>query len=251
MTAPLDPNLREFHDDILVADPQAYKRDRIWNILSILGLLAIVGVIAVAFMIFNNPQASINPFPPPTMPVLIVLPTATATPRMLPPTWTATALPVTPTETPVILVESSGLPEGTTQPTPTRDLSASAPFILQGDPVAVASSMFHADTTCDWMGVGGNVYDMQGRPVFGLMVKIGGYLGGKSVKEMTTLTGLARAYGESGYEFKLGDKPVASNNSLWIQLFDQAQIPISEKITFDTYGECNKNLILINFKQVR
>lgn len=251
MREPLDPNLREFHQDILVDDPRAFQRDRIFNILSVFGLLCVLGVIAATFMIFRDPHASINPFPPPTMPVMIVLPTATATPRILPPTWTATAPPLPPTGTPVIQVESSSLPEGTTQPTPTRDLSASAPFILQGDPVAVASSMFHGDATCDWMGVGGNVYDMQGRPVFGLMVKIGGYLGGKSVKEMTTLTGLARAYGESGYEFKLGDKPIVSNDSLWIQLFDQAQIPISEKIYFDTFGECNMNLVLINFKQVR
>jgi hypothetical protein len=247
----LDSNLREYHQDILVDDQRAFRRDRIWNILSIFVLLMILGVIVATYMIFSNPQASINPFPPATMPAMIVLPSPTATLRMLPPTWTATVPPVTPTETPIISVGSSGLPEGTIQPSPTRDLSASAPFILQGDPVAVASSMFHADTTCDWLGVGGNVYDMQGRPVFGLMVKVGGTLGGKTVKEMTTLTGLARAYGESGYEFKLGAKPVASNDSLWIQLFDQAQIPISEKIYFDTYAECNMNLVLINFKQVR
>jgi hypothetical protein len=66
-----------------------------------------------------------------------------------------------------------------------------------------------------------------------------------------TLTGIALNYGRAGYEFTLADKPIASNDMLWVQLLDQIGAPISEKVYFDTYAECEKNLIIINFKQVK
>jgi hypothetical protein len=58
-------------------------------------------------------------------------------------------------------------------------------------------------------------------------------------------------YGPGGYEFELGEGPVASTQTLWVQLLDQAMLPLSDKIYFDTFSECDKNLILINFNQVR
>jgi hypothetical protein len=63
----------------------------IWDILSVLALLGTFAIILVALTIFSNPNSGFNPFPPPTAPAPIVLPTATATLRSLPPTWTATA----------------------------------------------------------------------------------------------------------------------------------------------------------------
>jgi len=242
--------IEEFPEDILV-DEKRRKSNRLWNILTIVLLILMVGLCAVFFMIFSDPLSPLNPAPPPTMPVLIILPTSTATQRVLPPTWTPTPLIVTPTLTKTS-APASGLPQGTTQPTSTRDLSASAPFVLQGAPMAIADSLFRGTSDCKWMGVGGNVYDLQGRPVTGLKVRLGGVLNGKSITpERTTLTGLARAYGESGYEFTLAEQPIGSTNALWIRLYDQVDIPISEKIFFDTTNDCAKNLVLINFKQVR
>jgi hypothetical protein len=62
-----------------------------WDILSIVLLLATVGVIMVVAQIFIDPSGSMNPFPRPTMPVPLVLPTRTSTPLRLPATWTPTA----------------------------------------------------------------------------------------------------------------------------------------------------------------
>jgi hypothetical protein len=242
--------IEEFPDDILV-DENRRKSDRIWNILSIVFLILILGLCAVFYLIFSNPLSPLNPSPPATMPALIILPTSTATQRVLPPTWTPTVKYVTPTssQTPP---PAAGLPAGTTEPTATRDLSASYSFVLQGAPMAVADSLFRGTSDCKWMGVGGNVFDLQGRPVIGLKVRLGGVLNGKSITpERTTLTGLARAYGESGYEFTLADQPIGSTNSLWLRLYDQVDIPVSEKIYFDTVNDCAKNLVLINFKQVK
>ena len=50
---------------------------------------------------------------------------------------------------------------------------------------------------------------------------------------------------------QLADQPIASNNSLWVQLINQAGTPISDKVFFSTYESCTQNLILIDFKQTR
>ena len=53
------------------------------------------------------------------------------------------------------------------------------------------------------------------------------------------------------YEFTLNDSPVASKGTVWVQLVNQEFIPLSQKIYFDTFDACDKNLIIINYKQVR
>jgi hypothetical protein len=102
------------------------------------------------------------------------------------------------------------------------------------------------------MGVGGQVVDMNGAPVTGLIIQLGGVLPGVKIPEhFITLTGVAINYGRSGYEFKLADKPIKSSRSLWLQLLSQAGGFLSDKVYFDTYDNCEKNLIVIDFKQVR
>jgi hypothetical protein len=68
---------------------------------------------------------------------------------------------------------------------------------------------------------------------------------------MVTISGTAPQYGQAGYEFKLADQPIDSVQSLYVQLLDQADLPLSEKYYFDTFNDCEKNLVLINFKQIR
>lgn len=102
------------------------------------------------------------------------------------------------------------------------------------------------------MGVRGQAVDMSGAPIFGLIVRLGGTLTGVSLKmPMMSLTGVMLSYGRADYEFKLADKPVASKHTLWIELLNQEGVPLSGKIYFDTYNSCDKNLIVIDFKQVR
>lgn len=87
----------------------------IWDALTIAALAGSIIVIAVIFAIFANPDSGINPFPPPTLPPTMSLPTSTATMMQLPPTWTPTPQPeVTkrltstpiPTETPFVFPTS-------------------------------------------------------------------------------------------------------------------------------------------------
>lgn len=226
------------------------KRDLVWNILTGLAVLATVSLIAVMALVFSNPNIGLNPFPPPTMPVLIDLsktktPTATATIYTLPPTWTPTSAP---TETP----KPQSATETPAAPTFSTTYSSGLyPFELESDPIAMASTVFHTDGNCSWQGVAGRVVDMNGNPQPNIRVRLQGIYDGKTV-DLSTLTGLAAEwYGDSGFEFKLGDKALDSTALLAIQLEDQSLMPISDQVIINTYADCTKNLILVNFKQVR
>ena len=230
----------------------------VWNVLTILMLLGVVCVIGVFALVFANPDTFLNPFRPQPLPPPVTFPTATATPRsILPPTWTP--LPtLAPSETPTREPTHTPAPSETpfSLATPTEATSSGnaqgMPFdVSPGTPVSTSSAAFHPEVGCDWMGVAGQVFDLSGAPISGQQVRIGGFLGGKSV-DMLTLSGLTSSYGTAGfYEFSLGEELAASNGSLWVQLLDQAGLAMSEKIFFDTFDSCDKNLIFINFKQVR
>ncbi len=235
-------------------DQPQRRGERVWNFLSIL-LLAVIGFVALWFgLIYMNPQAAFNPYPPPTMPAQIVLPTATQTPMSLPPTWTPTATQTLfPTSTPDL---NAGLPTPIdggilTVPTATPASSARYTFALQSEPAAIDASVLYPDRSCNWMGVGGQVLDLQGSGITGITVQVGGRLDNKTVTLYPSLTGTALKYGPAGYEVTLAEKPLASDRTVWIQLLDQQKMPLSERVYFSTSADCDKNLIIINFKQVR
>src|SRR4030067_207289 len=95
------------------------SRDRAsltWNVLTVV-VFFIFSCVPFAFVtFFINLYIGLNPFPPPTLPALISLPTATPTPRQIfPATWTPTFTPEsTSTSTPAptlvatILLPTSG-----------------------------------------------------------------------------------------------------------------------------------------------
>ena len=234
------------------------KRDLVWNVLTGLAIIGIVSLVGIFALIFSNPTIGLNPLPPPTMPVLVDLSTPTATLFQLPPTWTAT---IGPTGTPrpeatstemLPTVATATIAIATQAPATPRPTSDGLyPFALESAPIAMASTVFHTDGDCNWQGVAGRVVDLKGSPVPNIRVRLKGIYNGKSI-DMTTLTGLAAAwYGESGFEFQLGTKPIASTALLAIQLEDQSFLPLSDQVILDTYSTCDKNLILVNFKQVR
>lgn len=228
------------------------RRDLFWNFLTVLMSLGILMLIGYFLVLFSNPHLSINPFPPPVVPVAAgtLTPTTEAV-ISSPPTYT----PV-PTDFPTATATLTQTPtvEPTVTATPrifTPDANADHPYAIEGIPVAMASTVFRADSGCSWQGVAGRVVDLQGRAVVGLIVRLVGSYGDDDI-EMTTLTGGAQAwYGESGYEFYMGSKPQNTIGALSIQLFDLESHPLSAKIYIDTFSTCEKNLVLVNFKQVQ
>lgn len=241
--------------------------DLVWNVMTVLVLVVTFIVAGIFLYLYFNPNSMLNPFRPGVVPATIAAPTATAT-EAFPPTWTPTATPLAtatftpepPTATatrPVSIIPSStpgeeavGTPSASIEPTNTGDASASYSFGSRNPPAEVPSSIVHADKGCKWAGVGGQVYDLQGTPYVGATIHLGGEWGGKEV-DMLSMSGTAVQYGPAGFEFTLGDQPQASQGSLWVQMVDQAGLLLSDKVYFDTFTDCQKNLVLINFRQVR
>jgi hypothetical protein len=240
-------------DKSLSLDPgNPRSHDRIWNLLTLLLLLGTICLVGFFALTFANPTNFLNPFPP----AWALLPTPTATP-IFPPTWTPTFTPLPrATRTPqpqagpavtavgVVTVESGA---------PAKQPPAPAggyPFQLRGNTNQVPSTIIHQEEGCKWMGVAGEVFDIQSSPLVHQVVQLGGRLNRKTIN-MTSLTGTATQYGPAGYEFSLGDTPMDTNGSLWLQLLDQAGMPLSDRIPINTSSDCQQNLLLVNFKQVR
>ena len=98
------------------------------------------------------------------------------------------------------------------------------------------------------MGVAGQVFDTDGTPIEELVIEFGGSLDGDDVFGLTVL-GHADAYGMGGYEFKLADQPISSSGTVWARVYDFDGNPLSEDTYFSTYGDCEKNLVILNFVQ--
>jgi hypothetical protein len=236
-------------------EPIPNRSGMIWNILSILVVVAIIGLVGFFGSIFFNPYNALNPFPPAPLPTLLTYPTATITPLPLPatntptitiqPSATKTQLPTwtpIPSFTPFV-IGSATTPLGTQAP-----VSSGMPF--EATLTYVGSTYYHPDAGCNWMGVAGQAVDINNSPVLYLAIHISGTLGGKFI-DYYSLTGTAPNYGQAGFEFVLGDKAIASSDTLWIQLVDQQNLPLTDQVKLTTYNDCAKNLIMIRFKKVR
>lgn len=168
------------------------------------------------------------------------------------------------TETPFEFVLSTSTPTGSppviVSDSPTQDAnftpSATSapelfPFILDGQPEPITSDLIRPQLGCDYLVIAGQVWDLQGDPVLGsAQVHLFGSLGGYEIDE-TSDPGSAAVYGQSGYEFILKGLVLDSNTALTIQLEDDNGNQFSSSYFVQTYQDCQRNLILINFKKVR
>jgi hypothetical protein len=250
-------NASEISEEKPPRNPKRSK-GRIWNILTVLVLVTLFCVVSYFVLIFLNPNSSLNPFPPSTLNPAFLPRTPTVTLRFkLVPTWTPTAnipanSPATlvPTETPVppvVIIEA---------PPPLQPglalAKADYAFEVQQESLsAIPAAQFHENASCDWMGVAGQATSLNGEAIRGLFVQLGGTLPGIDIVDNLVMTGLASQYGYGGFEITIADKLISSQGTLWIQLLDQQNLPLSDRIYFDTYADCQKNLIVIYFNQVR
>lgn len=82
-----------------------------------------------------------------------------------------------------------------------------------------------------------------------MVIRIYGTLNGVSINRLTVSNTAQIPYGPSGFEFKLGDAPGNSTKTLYLQLLDQAGLPLSDNLYINTYSDCNKNLVMVRFKK--
>ena len=227
---------------------------QMWDILSILALLLTVCLVGYFALIFINPASQLNFLPPGAGPFGNHLPTFTVTPLQLQATWTPSpTLEVTPSDTPrptftpFFTSTSFSLVPPTKTPKPTS--TPKAPFTA-ASVTQVESTIIHPELACNWAGIGGTVVDANNSPVIGTVVVLRGTLNGSTI-EQQTVSGINKEYGPSGFEFVLGNAPVASNKTLYVQLVDQQNIPLSDPVQVTTSTECNKNLVMVRFKKNR
>jgi hypothetical protein len=225
---------------------------QMWDILSILVLIITTCLVGYFALIFINPDSSLNILSPGARGPKT--PTLSPTPLQLEATWTPSpTLVMTPTNTPrpTFTLVSTNTPFSLVPPTKTPKPSSTpkAPFtaasITQQD-----STLYHPDLACNWAGIGGAVVDANNSPVIGMVVVLRGSLDNKLI-EQQTVSGINKEYGPSGFEFVLGTAPIKTDKTLYIQLVDQSNVPLSDKIFVSTSADCGKNLVLVRLKKTR
>lgn len=168
-----------------------------------------------------------------------------------------TPFPTSPTEvgggvgTPTLEVTkvSDPTPTGTVSvpSTPTIVPTPMPRFMVQPGTPKGTENFVNPEIDCNWMGIGGQVFDADGVPVDGLIVELGGTIAGTEISFLA-ITGNAPVFGPGGYIIELGNTPVASEGTLWLQLLSEGE-PQSEKILLATSAECEQNLLLVNFTE--
>lgn len=168
-------------------------------------------------------------------------PVPTETPGRLTRTPTPTATPTatdtrTPTATPTVT------PAGPT-PTATNTRSPQAYTLQTGSPTYLSNFLNNAG--CKWFGLAGRAFALDGSVIIGLTVKV--RAGDSDLP--TVQTGSSPAIGTGGYEVYLADHPIAATDVYKIQLFNNTGTALSEQYTIPTFGDCTRNLVMVNFVQ--
>jgi hypothetical protein len=118
-------------------------------------------------------------------------------------------------------------------------------FLFQkGTPVAI-QNFVQLDKGCNWSGIGGQVFSKTGMPITGLVIKLTGKLEGQNILYYA-VTGGSLQFGPGGFLIELTDHPVASKNTATLQVLDITGEAKSAPIPISTYGDCNRNLLMVN-----
>jgi len=170
-----------------------------------------------------------------------VVPTKTTVPSKTP-TSTATKVPTktsTPTKTPI--------PTSTSTPTKTATAIVMQYEVQPNSPVYM-QNFAHPELGCNWLGVAGQVFDKSGTPVKNLVIVVEGTLNNKPVELLGLTSGsLASDYGIAPYEIQIASQVVASEAALMVTVYDLSGNMLSLPVAFNTYSDCTKNLVIVNF----
>jgi len=207
-------------------------------------------VLYTAFLLVFLPACGLRgnapPPSPPASPAPLASPTAPPAPVDTPTSTPQSQVgaPLVPSPPATATASRAENSVATETPTATAPLW---PYQVQAGMPRYLPNLFHGDQSCNWMGVGGQVLDVQGAPVRDfLVVEVTGRIAGLPVSELTAV-GMAPAYGEAGFEITLAKQPLGSTGALRIRLYDASLNPLSEAYTFDTRPTCDASLVLINF----
>lgn len=236
--------------------------DRMALLATIIILVLTVMTCLCYLTVFINPRMPLNPFPPPSE--VTATPTRTTeapSAPTFPPTWTPT-LTATPTDTPLPTdtptftptptktstptftpaPTSTPRPPATATPTHTPSPSPTPwPYLQHGYTYMLPNDKNEAG--CDWLGVGGQVYDAQGIAVPGVTVRCW-----SGTWEGTSVSGQHPEYGPAGWEVYLYDQP---RDETWSCQIAQGGVGVCPAVVFTTtiQNGCNQNSVRIDFKK--
>lgn len=209
----------------------------LWNVLSVLfgiATLVLVGWFVWRFVFQSAPGKT----PDPTL----VIATATKQPIK--------TQPIIQTKIPTEVPTQQIIKITPTVMQPIVEDESNFTFDLQAKPESISATLFKQDRTCTWNGIAGQAFDLQGRSVPGITVQVSGPMYGKDI-QFLSMTGSAPWYGAGGYEIFLTDKPLDTKGEYQVRLVDQVGRGLSPRFTFDTSSDCSKNLVIVNFKQIK
>lgn len=205
------------------------------------GVFLLVLVLVVLLMLLG-----VLPNPLEHKPTATLRPTLNASEASPSPSATSAQTP-TPTQTLAPSHTDTPAPTATFTLTPTEK---PMPFILRGKPAGLPNVMLFPQYACEeYLFVGGEVWDLREAPVYGLTVKLMGSYGQETL-DLSSVSGEVTAYGESGFGFVVSNQRIREDK-VYIQLFDQAGLALSAPTYLSISGNCDSNLILVNYKQVR
>jgi hypothetical protein len=167
----------------------------------------------------NTRRPTSEPSITPTIPTKTPTPTATNTPTS------------TPTETPI-------------GPTPTASPTKSAFPFTKSDTSPFYLRNFANSAECDWMGIAGEVLDVNRNPVPGGSYQV--HVWGSGIDARLSV-GSAPAYSPSGWEQFLFDSPVIRDYN--VQLESSSGTAVSEAYRVQSRASCNQNLVRFDFIQ--
>lgn len=221
-------------------------RDRLFNSLTLLMLaltmLTLICYIAIAL----NPYLPINPFPPAPQ-MAVVTNTPTATPLVLPATWTPTPIPtITPTPPATFTATPSATPTPSPTATPIPPTETATPRVTRSPyPFTYEISYETPYYGCNWMGIAGVVQDIDGNALTGYPIHVWG--GGIDV---VVNSGDKQMYGDSGWEQFINNQPQDLRGVFRVQIHSRDNPdhpPVSPEIILDFEGFCSKSMAFIVF----
>lgn len=225
-------------------------------------LLAATGLVCLCYLALLALPASLNPLAAPTVVVMADTPTPRPTTTPLPPTPLPTDTP-TPrlTNTPVIPETPTPTgPTNTPRPTNTR-VPTRTPTPTYGPsptPSPTRSKYpFTADLLpgaspygCNWSGIAGAVFDLEGKPLVGYLVHV---IGDAEI-DKTVTTGNSQFKMMPGYGDSAWDVPINASGLVagtWhVQLYQPGtNRPISDNYEVKLQAACGGSFVFVKFVQ--
>jgi len=191
---------------------------------------------------FTNPTAGLT-----AQPATEIVAPVPATNTAVPPE-TVTPLPI-PTQviTPTMVVTST-IPAPEAPQFIQKQVDEPKYVVQPGTPLAVAN-FARSEAGCNWSGIGGQVFNADGQPVTNLVVDIEGKFEGQDVLFLA-ITGTAPEIGPGGFVITFTNHPVASEGTMFFQVFNLQGVPQSNQISLTTYASCDQNMIVLNLNVV-